>query len=164
MDFGAAAVFFQAVVGFGPGGELGAVLRPMDYGGFVAPLDEFAHGGAVRAGNHEPFQRGFVGPEGGGPEGVAAIAEQLHCKVPSGVGRLARGAGGIPGEHREETPGAQTQARDGYQWHEVMITLEQDGEMNVHCKSQGERARPPHCQDFLHSRAQVCTEIVAEFC
>src|SRR6266851_3540077 len=65
------AILFQMFVGFRPGRQFGALLGPMDHRGFVAPLDELAHGLSVGAGSHKLFHRRFACPDRARPEGVA---------------------------------------------------------------------------------------------
>ena len=44
VDLGAAAFVLEARVGFRSSRKRVMVLRPVDEGGFVAPMEEFAHG------------------------------------------------------------------------------------------------------------------------
>ncbi len=94
----------------------------MDHGGFVAPLDELAHGPAVDARGHELPHGRFAGPEGAGPEGVPPFAEQLRGEIPVGAGRLSSGAQGVPRKHRQEAPGPEPQAGNGDQSHLAILT------------------------------------------
>lgn len=105
VDFGGAAFGLEAGVGFGPGWQGSGFLGPVSDGGFVAPVKKFAHGASVSAGDHELLHGGVGGPKGGGPEGVAAVAEQFDGEAAFGAGGLSRGANRVNEKHRDEAPG-----------------------------------------------------------
>ncbi len=91
IHFGGPTIGLQARVGFGPGGQGGGFLRPVNESGLIAPVKELAHGAAVRAGNHEFLHGCFGTPESDGPKGAIAVIQELNGQVAFGAAGLARG-------------------------------------------------------------------------
>src|SRR5260370_1937925 len=88
--FRAPAILLQALVRFRPARQCGALLGPMDDRGFVAPLDQLAHGPAVSARSHKLLHCRFTCPDGARPGDVPLFSEQLHGEIPFSPGRLPR--------------------------------------------------------------------------
>jgi hypothetical protein len=84
----------------------------MDERGFIAPVEELAHGAAVGSGEHESLHLHVRGPHSGGPEGVMAIAKYPGGEIAIGARGLPRGLEGIEKETRQKAPGAY--AKTGY--------------------------------------------------
>jgi hypothetical protein len=106
IHFGWSSFCLQASVGFGPRWEDSGFLSPVNEGGFIAPMKEFAHGAAVGSGEHETLHFLFGGPEGCGPEGMMAIAQQPGGEIAVGAYGLTRRSQGIEKELGEKSPGA----------------------------------------------------------
>ena len=115
--FGGSSFCLQAGVGFGPRGEGGVFLSPMNECGFIAPVEEFAHGAAVDSGEHESLHLYVGSPEGCGPESVTAVAKQPCGEIAVGARGLPRGSQGIEKEHGEKAPGAHAKTGDGDERH-----------------------------------------------
>ena len=110
-------------MGFGPRGEDGVLLGPMNEGGFIAPVEELAHGAAVDSGEHESLHLHVGSPEGCGPEGVTAVAKQPCGEIAVGARGLPRGSEGIDKEHGEKAPGAHAKTGDGDERHDRQLRL-----------------------------------------
>ena len=102
---------------FGPSRESRGFLPPVDEGGFIAPVKQFAHGAAVSSGEHESLHLYVGGPEGCGPEGATPIAQYSGGEIAVGARRLSRGLEGIEKERRKKAPGADAKAGDGNERH-----------------------------------------------
>ena len=122
IDFGGAAFGFEASVGFEPGWQDGRFLGPTNDGGFVAPMEKFAHRAAVNAGDHKSLHGGFRGPKSGGPESRTAIAEQVDGENAIGAGGLARRAKGVNQEHGKKAPGTNAEASDRDKGHAARMS------------------------------------------
>lgn len=115
--FGGSSFCLQAGVGFGPRGEGGVFLSPMNECGFIAPVEEFAHGAAVDSGEHESLHLYVGSPDGGGPECVTAIAQYPRGEIAIRARSLSRGSQGIEKEHGKKSPGADAKTGDGDERH-----------------------------------------------
>ena len=101
----------------GPVGRLIAVLLPMRDRSFVAPIQDFRHDSAMRAGRHESTHRLLVTPEGSCPE------DEFHLSAYVGA-QAARAAAGLPHacertqeELGERADGTHPQTRDRCERH-----------------------------------------------
>src|SRR5580658_3216660 len=117
IHFRGSSFCLQAGVGFGPRWEDGVFLSPMNEGGFIAPVTQLAHGAAVGSGEHESLHLYVGSPEGCGPEGSMAIAQQPGGEIAVGPRGLPRGSQGIEKETRQKAPGAYAKASDGDERH-----------------------------------------------
>jgi hypothetical protein len=75
IHFGGPSICLQPSVGFGPRWEDSGFLSPMNEGGFITPVKQFAHGTSVGSGEHESLHIRFGSPKSGGPESVTAVAQ-----------------------------------------------------------------------------------------
>jgi hypothetical protein len=85
--------------------------------GFVAPMQKFAHGTAVRPSDHEALHGGFGNPKRRRPESVTPIAQQLDSEIPFRSRSLSRGANRVNCKHWHKAPGANAQPSDRNEGH-----------------------------------------------
>jgi hypothetical protein len=115
--FGGSSFCLQPGVSFGPRGEDGVFLGPMNKGGFVAPVHNLAHGAAVGSGEHESLHLHVRGPDGRRPESVMAIAKYPGGEIAIGARGLPRGLEGIEKETGQKAPGTYAETSDGDERH-----------------------------------------------
>src|SRR5882757_6872226 len=97
-------------MGFCPGRQLIVLLCPMNERGFLAPLQQLAHGRAVWLGLHESSHGGLGVPAGTRPERVACVTKYFRRQIPFSVACLPADAVSCEEKSRDEAPRPHPQA------------------------------------------------------
>ena len=123
-DFRWPALRNHAAMRFGPSRKLGGFLAPMHDGGFVAPVEEPRHGGAMRAGNAEGVHGlGFV-PGSDGPKGIARFAQYPSGEKSGRAFGLGAGLERVPDELRKIEERTHPQAGHGHENHSSALPVD----------------------------------------
>jgi len=117
IDLGESSFQQHVPMSFQPRRKFFGVMSPMSDGGFVTPVQQFAHGAAMRAAFSVSIHRGLVVPGRDGPEDISRIAQDFAAEKTGAALCLARGIECFPHKFRKIDVRANPQPRHGNKCH-----------------------------------------------